>query len=56
MEDYPFRERLKRGSYYTVVELAVEDGVPNIVDYTIRVDLMISDEDQLKTIQTLFIP
>jgi hypothetical protein len=36
MRDYPFAERLKRGLYYTVVELAVEDGVPNVMDYLIE--------------------
>ena len=36
MVDYPFQERLKRGLYYTVVELAVETGVPNIMDYLIQ--------------------
>ena len=39
MQDYPFQQRLKRGPYYTVVELAVADGIPDIVNYTIRVDL-----------------
>lgn len=33
MAEYPFRERLRRGRYYTVVELAVRDGVRNIMDY-----------------------
>lgn len=33
MADYPFKERLRYGLYYTVVELAVEVGVPGIMDY-----------------------
>ncbi|HKM47483.1 MAG TPA: hypothetical protein VJX69_07835 [Terriglobales bacterium] len=33
MADYPFTQRLHRGLYYTVVELAVEGGVPNVMDY-----------------------
>lgn len=37
MADYPFLKRLPRGPYYAVVELAVEGGVPNIMDYLIEV-------------------
>jgi hypothetical protein len=54
IKDYPFTERLKRGPYYTVVELAVEGGVKNVVDYTIRVDVMISDGEGIRTIRTLY--
>jgi hypothetical protein len=36
MNDYPFGSRLKRGLYYTVVELAVKRGVINIMDYLIE--------------------
>lgn len=36
MPDYPFEERLRRGPYYRVVELAVEGGVPNIMDYIVE--------------------
>ncbi len=53
LKDYPFAERLKRGPYYTVVELAVEGGVKNILDYTIRVDVMASDGEGIQTIKTL---
>jgi hypothetical protein len=53
MKDYPFKERLKRGPYYTVVELAVEGGVKNIVNYTIRVDVMTSDGEGIQAIKTL---
>jgi len=35
MADYPFEERLRLGPYYTVVELAVEEGVQNIMDYMV---------------------
>ena len=36
MSEYPFTERLRRPLYYTVVELAVEVGVRNIMDYAIE--------------------
>lgn len=36
MWEYPFEERLRRPLYYTVVELAVEGGVRNIMDYVIE--------------------
>jgi len=36
MEDYPFENRLHRDPYYTVVELAVEVGVPNVMEYLIE--------------------
>jgi len=54
MEDYPFPERLKRGLYYTVVELAVEGGVPDIVKYTIRVDSMVSKDGQVSALREIF--
>jgi Family of unknown function (DUF7002) len=54
MKDYPFAERVKRGLYYTVVELAVEGGVPNVLDYTISAELMSSDGNRLTTINTLY--
>jgi hypothetical protein len=38
MHDYPFRERLSRGPYYTVVELAVDSGVPDVLDFIVSVD------------------
>jgi len=40
MSEYPFEERLRRPLYYTVVELAVEVGVRNIIDYMIQADEM----------------
>jgi hypothetical protein len=36
MTDYPFGKRLGRGPYYTVVELAVEIGVPDVMQYVVR--------------------
>jgi hypothetical protein len=54
MRDYPFEERLKRGRYYTVVELAVDGGVPNIGDYTTRADLVTWDGNQLTKLKTLY--
>jgi len=37
MAAYPYHERLHRGLHYTVVELAVERGVPNVLDYATEV-------------------
>jgi hypothetical protein len=54
MQDYPFRQRLKRGPYYTVVELAVEGGVPDLVNYTIRVDSMVSKGGRLTVLRRIF--
>jgi hypothetical protein len=42
MNDYPFKERLVRGPYYTVVELAVDTGIPNILDFIVSADYMSS--------------
>jgi hypothetical protein len=36
MSEYPFEERLRRPLYYTVVELAVEVGVQNVMSYLIE--------------------
>ena len=54
MIDYPFEQRLRLGRYYTVVELAVEEGVPNIFDYTVQVEEMISDGDKMASVRTIF--
>lgn len=54
MKEYPFQERLKRRTYYTVVELAVLGGVINIVDYTVRVETMVSDGFCVKALDTIF--
>jgi hypothetical protein len=43
LNDYPFEERMKRGEYYTVVELAVDGGVPDIKRFVVTVDEMICD-------------
>jgi hypothetical protein len=49
-----FQQRLKRGPYYTVVELAVEGGVPDIVKYTIRVDSMVSKGGRVTVSRRIF--
>lgn len=36
MAEYPFEERLHRGLYYTAVELAVEKGVPHVMNYVVE--------------------
>lgn len=36
MPEYPFSSRLLRGPYYTVVELAVEVGIPKVTRYLIE--------------------
>jgi hypothetical protein len=38
MRDYPFTERLARGRYYTVVEVAVDSGIPDILDFVVSAD------------------
>lgn len=53
VQDYPFTERLKRGQYYTVVELAVEGGVPDIVEYTTRVDSRLSKDSRVSIVKTI---
>jgi hypothetical protein len=54
MNEYPFQERIKRGSYYTVVELAVMGGVPDIADYTLLVQTMVSGGGIPTSIETIF--
>ena len=54
MEDYPFQERLKRGLHYAVVELAIEGGVPNIVDYMLRAETMVSNDSGIVVVETLY--
>ena len=52
----PFAERLKRPLYYTVVELAVEVGVPNIMDYVIEAAEMrcsTCEKTSIPTLQTI---
>lgn len=56
MRDYPFRERLKRGLQYTVVELAIEGGVPNVVKYAIRAETMVSKGNRVTTVEVLYAP
>lgn len=56
MENYPYDEREKRGPYYRVVELAVEVGVPNVMDYVLQAAHMrcsACDNKGLKGIRTV---
>jgi hypothetical protein len=53
MRDYPFVERLARGAYYTVVELAVETGVPDILDFVVSADYMTSSGNGIKQISRI---
>jgi hypothetical protein len=50
MGDYPFRERLARGAYHTVVELAVDIGVPDILNSVVSADCMTSNGRDIKQI------
>ena len=53
MSEYPFLERLARGPYYTVVELAVETGVPDILDFVVSADYMTSSGRDIKQISRI---
>jgi len=53
MSEYPFVERLARGPYYTVVELAVDTGVPDIVDFVISADYMTFERNVIKCISNI---
>lgn len=53
MSEYPFRERLARGPYYTVVELAVETGVPDILDFVVSADYMTSSGRDIRQISRI---
>lgn len=54
MQDYPFQERLKRGPYYTIVELAVKVGIPRILDFAVSAEVMTSDGSKTKTLSPLY--
>lgn len=54
MKDYPFQERIRLGPYYTVVELAVEGGVRDVLKYTIRVDSMVSNDGQITVLENIY--
>lgn len=60
MAEYPFEARLGRGLYNAVVELAVEHGVPNIMEYVTEVAIMRCSDctkgpnQAIRTIQKLF--
>ena len=53
MSEYPFQERLVRGGYYTVVELAVETGVPDVLDFLVSADYMTSSGNGIKRISRI---
>jgi hypothetical protein len=53
MRDYPFQERARRGDYYQVVELAVEDGA-DVTDLVLSVDLMQCTGDGMKVLQNIY--
>jgi hypothetical protein len=53
MNEYPFVERLARGPYYTVVELAVETGVPDILDFVVSADSMTSSGGDIKRVSRI---
>lgn len=54
MRDYPFQERLKRGPYYTVVEVAVEGGVRDLSKYVIRAEHAAYENNEIKRLELLF--
>ncbi|MGA2357842.1 MAG: hypothetical protein ABSF66_02500 [Terriglobales bacterium] len=60
MADYPFTQRLHRGLYYTVVELAVEGGVSNVMEYVTQVAEMRcsscdkTSQQSIRTIRKLY--
>jgi len=60
MADYPFTHRLHRGLYYTVVELAVEGGVSNVMEYVTQVAEMRcsscdkTSQQSIRTIRKLY--
>lgn len=54
LNEYPFAERLNRGTYGCVAELVVENGVLDIAKYTVRVTHARCSDGQLRTKETLF--
>lgn len=59
MGKYPYQQRLHRGLDYTVVELAVEGGVPDVLDFAVEVRRMRCsgsdrDDQRLVTVDKLF--
>jgi hypothetical protein len=53
MSEYPFRERLSRGPYYTVVELTVDTGVPDILDFVVSEAYMTFEGSVIKRISSI---
>jgi len=54
MNEYPFAERLNRGNYGCIAELAVEDGVLDIAKHTIRAAHGRCSNGRLRITETLF--
>ncbi|HWY45317.1 MAG TPA: hypothetical protein VNX66_17595 [Candidatus Sulfotelmatobacter sp.] len=54
MKEYPFAERLNRGNYGCVAELAVEDGVPDIAKHTVRATHGRCSNGRLRITEILF--
>ena len=53
MRDYPFTERLARGRYYTVVEVAVDSGIPDILDFVVSADYMTFEGRSIRRLQNV---
>ncbi len=53
MSEYPFRERLARGPYYAVVELAVDMGVPDIFDFVVSADYMTFEASAIQHVSNI---
>jgi hypothetical protein len=56
MSDYPFEARRARGPYYTVVELAVDADIPDILNYVTSVDYMTSAGKRILCVDQIEIP
>jgi hypothetical protein len=56
MNDYPFQARRKRGGYYTVVELAVDTDIPDILDFVVSVDYMSSPGGKILHVSRVGMP
>jgi len=53
MCDYPFTERLARGPYYTVVEVAVDVAVPDILKFVVKADYMTFTGSSIQHLQNV---
>ncbi|HEX5434799.1 MAG TPA: adenylosuccinate synthetase [Candidatus Angelobacter sp.] len=54
MKEYPFAERIRLGPYYTVVELAIENGARNIAQNVVRAEHAIFKEGKIHGTEILF--